>query len=202
MAQEASHHEASSLSAYLRVLRRRKWIVLVCALLVPCRRAVLLAPAADAVPVVGRRATLPPEPRQQRSRARTTSRSSTTRSLTATQASLAHTPDVARAALAIAKIERPDARRAAAELDRGVEGNHRHPRVPRHRPRPRAGGAARDVLRAGLRHLSRGSSTRGRSPRRARMSTATLDAATQAGARELRALHVAGGEGAAARRRC
>ena len=35
MAQEASHHEASSLSAYLRVLRRRKWIVIVCALLVP-----------------------------------------------------------------------------------------------------------------------------------------------------------------------
>ena len=35
MVQEASHHEASSLSAYMRVLRRRKWIVIVCALLVP-----------------------------------------------------------------------------------------------------------------------------------------------------------------------
>lgn len=35
MAEEASQHEASSLSVYLRVLRRRKWIVLTCAILVP-----------------------------------------------------------------------------------------------------------------------------------------------------------------------
>ena len=35
MAEQASQHDASSLSTYLRVLRRRKWIVIVCALLVP-----------------------------------------------------------------------------------------------------------------------------------------------------------------------
>ncbi len=35
MAEGASHHEAASLSAYLRVLRRRKWIVIACAILVP-----------------------------------------------------------------------------------------------------------------------------------------------------------------------
>jgi succinoglycan biosynthesis transport protein ExoP len=35
MAEEASHHDGSSLSTYVRVLRRRKWIVLACALLLP-----------------------------------------------------------------------------------------------------------------------------------------------------------------------
>ena len=38
-----SQHEATSLSAYLRVLRRRKWIVIVCALLVPATAYVLSA---------------------------------------------------------------------------------------------------------------------------------------------------------------
>jgi succinoglycan biosynthesis transport protein ExoP len=38
-----SRHEASSLSTYLRVLRRRKWIVLVCAILVPVTAYVFAA---------------------------------------------------------------------------------------------------------------------------------------------------------------
>ena len=35
MAEEASHGEAPSLSTYLHVLRRRKWIIIACAILVP-----------------------------------------------------------------------------------------------------------------------------------------------------------------------
>ena len=54
MAEEASHHEASSLSAYLRVLRRRKWIIITCAILVPAAALFFSIRQPAAVPVVGR----------------------------------------------------------------------------------------------------------------------------------------------------
>jgi len=47
MAEAASHHEASSLSAYLRVLRRRKWIIIACAVVVPVTAYVLSARQPD-----------------------------------------------------------------------------------------------------------------------------------------------------------
>ena len=96
-----SEHESASLSTYLRVLRRRKWIVLACALLVPAaalffsfRQPAQYASSADVL--LSRQnlgnvltgtsdLTLVPDDR-----------------LTATQATLAHTPDVASAAIAIA----------------------------------------------------------------------------------------------------
>ena len=43
MAEAASSHEATSLSAYLRVLRRRKWIIIACAIVVPVTAYVLSA---------------------------------------------------------------------------------------------------------------------------------------------------------------
>ena len=97
-----SRSESASLSTYLRVLRRRKWIVLACALLVPAaallfslRQADQYAASADVL--LSRQnlgnvltgtsdLTLVPDDR-----------------LTGTQAELAHTPDVAKAAIAIAK---------------------------------------------------------------------------------------------------
>ena len=94
--------ESSSLSAYMRVLRRRKWIVLTCALVVPAAALLLslrqhesYAASADAFLSSQNLAnvltgtsdlTLVPDDR-----------------LTATQAELAHTPDVARRALVLAQ---------------------------------------------------------------------------------------------------
>lgn len=96
-----SRHESTSLSTYLRVLRRRKWIVLACALLVPATAFLLSVrqPAqysASSDVLLSRQnlgnvltgtsdLTLVPDDR-----------------LTGTQADLAHTPDVARAAIRIA----------------------------------------------------------------------------------------------------
>ena len=102
MAAAASQHEGSSLSTYLRVLRRRKWIVLTCAILVPAaalffslRQPAQYAASADVL-----------LSRQNLGNILTGTSDLTLANddrLTATQAALAHTPDVARAALAIAK---------------------------------------------------------------------------------------------------
>ena len=151
----ASHDEASSLSQYLRVLRRRWWIVLVCALLVPVaalffslRRPAQYAASAEVLlsrQNLGDLLSGTPD---------LTLVNNT--SLMATQAELAHTPDVARAALAIAKtsdltpggLGRTDLRLRQRE--------DRHPCVQRHRPRSRPGGSPRDVLGPGVCRLSQG----------------------------------------------
>ena len=97
-----SEHDSTSLSTYLRVLRRRKWIVLVCALLVPAaalffslRQPAQYAASADVL--LSRQnlgATL--------AGASDLSLANDA-ALIDTQAELARTPDVARIALSIAK---------------------------------------------------------------------------------------------------
>jgi Mrp family chromosome partitioning ATPase/capsular polysaccharide biosynthesis protein len=97
-----SRHESASLSTYLRVLRRRKWIVLVCVVLVPAaalffslRQPAQYEASADVL-----------LSRQNLGNLLTGTSDLTfgnASNLTATQSELAHTPDVARAALALAK---------------------------------------------------------------------------------------------------
>ena len=40
---EVSSHEANSLSAYLRVVRRRKWIIIACVIVLPVTAYILSA---------------------------------------------------------------------------------------------------------------------------------------------------------------
>ena len=110
-----STHELTSLSTYLRVLRRRMWIVLVCTILVPAAALFfsLRQPAqyvASADVLLSRTnlgATLSGSP--------TASPFTYDTTLAGTQTELAHTPDVAQIALGVAKL---DGRHVAARIAR------------------------------------------------------------------------------------
>ena len=100
-----STHELTSLSTYLRVLRRRMWIVLVCTILVPAAALFfsLRQPAqyvASADVLLSRTnlgAALSGSP--------TASPFTYDTTLAGTQTEVAHTPDVAQIALGIAKLD-------------------------------------------------------------------------------------------------
>jgi succinoglycan biosynthesis transport protein ExoP len=102
VADTAAHHEASSLSAYLRVLRRRKWIVLACMVLVPA--AVLFFSLRQQAQYAATADVLLSRQNLSATLTGTTDLSlANNPGMMATQAEIAHTPDVARVALTIAK---------------------------------------------------------------------------------------------------
>jgi succinoglycan biosynthesis transport protein ExoP len=121
VAAEASHYDASSLSTYLRVLRRRKWIVVVSVLVVTAlalgfslRQPAQYAASADVL-----------LSRQNLGNALTGTSDFTLIDgdrLTVTQADLAHTPDVARATLTIAKTKDLTADELLARSTVGAKG--------------------------------------------------------------------------------
>ncbi len=172
MASEASHREAASLSTYLRVLRRRKWIVIACAVLVPATAYFLSArqPAqyqasADvylssqdlAGALTGISAPYVDEAR-----------------LADTQAMLAHVPLVAQRAITLSGVEGVTAGRACSETPASSRRRHEHPQVHRHEQRPRDGEATGDGLREGVHDLPRGARHAGSPEGPSRRSTSRL----------------------------